>query len=171
MLVTCPHCNLETTLLDESYSAPETFEEITAAELQSAIQGPLPRTRISVFYQAGLLLVALFMVLLPLAYLAFVGAVAYGVYWHATHAHVIFTEVRGGGVYGLLFKALIYVGPIVAGIVAVFFMFKPLLARSVKRQESVELDPARHPRLFQLLAGISSLLHSPMPDGSISTAL
>ena len=45
----------------------------TAAELKAALEGAMPRCRVSVFYQAGLLLVACFMVLLPPAYLAFSG--------------------------------------------------------------------------------------------------
>jgi len=47
--------------------------ELRAAELKAALEGAMPRCRVSGFYQAGLLLVAVFVILLPLAYLAFSG--------------------------------------------------------------------------------------------------
>ena len=66
--VACPHCANETVLVEESHDTTVPQEEITASELQAALQSPVSRRRISLFYQTGLLLVAVFMVLLPLAY-------------------------------------------------------------------------------------------------------
>ena len=57
--------------------SPKPDAGITAGELKEAMTGVVPRLRISVFYQFGLLLVTIFMVLLPVAYLAFVGSIAY----------------------------------------------------------------------------------------------
>src|SRR5579885_3393075 len=77
MRVPCPHCTAETILIDQS-TVSNSAQEITAAELKNALSELVPRHRISIFYQFGLLLVALFMVLLPLVYLAFIALVAYG---------------------------------------------------------------------------------------------
>ena len=162
MSVECPGCGTAVVLRGEGSPAPEPSEEITAAELQSALAGPVPRRRISIFYQVGLLLVAFFMLLLPVVYLAFASLAGYGVYWYAVHGRALFSSFTGG-VYVLILKAILYVGPIVAGVVAVFFMFKPVLARSPKRAEPVELNPAQHPRLYQFIAHLSDLLRVSMP--------
>ena len=67
MRVACPHCASETVLTEAPQRAAENLETISAAELKEALAGAVTRTRISAFYQAGLVVVALFMVLLPLA--------------------------------------------------------------------------------------------------------
>ena len=73
MRVACPHCAVETVLTEPQEQAAEKLDPISAAELKEALAGTVTRRRISVFYQAGFALVALFMVLLPVAYLAFVA--------------------------------------------------------------------------------------------------
>jgi hypothetical protein len=79
--VACPHCEQETILAqivaENVDLSPKPDAGITAGELKEAMTGVVPRLRISVFYQFGLLLVTIFMVLLPVAYLAFVGSIAY----------------------------------------------------------------------------------------------
>lgn len=162
MQVACPACGAETLLQDESPSPTEPSEEITAVELQSSLTGNLPRRHISIFYQVGLLLVTFFMLLLPLVYLAFATLAGYGVYWYAVHGRALFTSFTGG-IYVMIFKLIIYIGPLLGGAVAVFFMFKPLLARSPKRAIPIELNPAQHPRLYQLIAHLSDLLRVTMP--------
>jgi Zn-dependent protease with chaperone function len=161
--VPCPHCGQETTLaaLLAEEAAPQ--EEITAAELSAALSGTLGRRRIPVFYHLGLLLVAVFMVLLPLVYLAFAAFAAFCVYWYAVHAwRIIFTGFSGG-LYGMVLKVIAYLGPLIGGVIAVFFLFKPLLAPRRKTAEPVELNPAQHPRLYQFVAHLSDLLRVAMP--------
>jgi Zn-dependent protease with chaperone function len=162
--VCCPHCEQETILTDISFADSEAPVpgEITAADLKAAMEGTVPRRRISVFYQLGLVLVALFMVLLPVAYFAFVAGLAYATYWYGVHAVVLFSGLNAG-IYVLILKAILYVGPLVGGTIAVFFMFKPLLARPRQRIEPVELNPAQHPRLYQFIAQLSDSLQVPLP--------
>jgi len=160
--VACPHCGAETVLTEVQERPAEKLDQISAAELKEALAGTVTRRRISVFYQAGLVLVALFMILLPVAYLAFVALVAYCTYWYAVHARVLLTSLSGG-FYLFFLKAILYVGPLIAGGIAVFFMFKPILARTPKRAEPLELNPAQHPRLYQFIAHISDLLRVRMP--------
>jgi len=83
MQVECPGCGVLTLLEGNAVDA------ISAAELQSALAGRAPRRRISIFYQLGLLLVTIFMVLLPLVYLAFATLAGLGVYWYAVHGWVL----------------------------------------------------------------------------------
>ena len=160
MRVPCPHCAEETVLIEET--TPDAGGEITAAELKAALSGVAPRRRISIFYQAGLLAVALFMVLLPLAYLALAVFAAWCIYWYAIHGLALFSSFEGGIQFFIL-KAILYVGPLVGGTVAVFFMFKPILARRRKCAQAMELNPARHPRLYQFIAHLSDLLGVSMP--------
>jgi Zn-dependent protease with chaperone function len=162
MTVACPHCGNPTLLSEHEGNQPATQVEVGAGELQAAFAGAVPRSRISFFYQIGLLLVAVFMILLPVAYLAFVFLAAYGVYWYAVHALVLFSSLTGG-FYGMILRVLLYVGPIVGGSVAVFFMFKPLLARRPKRMEPIQLNPAQHPRVYQFIAHASDVLRVPIP--------
>jgi Zn-dependent protease with chaperone function len=169
MRVQCPHCAAETVLIaNPQQPEPQpafpsaAAQEITAAELKEALSEIVPRRRISVFYQIGLLLVALFMVFLPLAYLAFIGLVAYCTYWYAIHARVIMTSFEAGGRVYIL-RAVAYIGPILAGGIAVFFMFKPILARKRKGTNPIELNPAQHPRLYQFIAHLCEVLRVAMP--------
>ena len=65
----------------------------------SAFPPVVGRPRTSVPYQFSLVLVTVTMLLLPLVYLALVGAAVYGVYYHATHnwsAIMGFGGMRGG---------------------------------------------------------------------------
>src|SRR6266581_4062739 len=96
MRVACPHCAVETVLTEAPERAAENLDHISAAELKEALSGTVTRRRISVFYQAGLVLVALFMLLLPAAWFAFVAFFAYCTYWYAVHARVLFTSLSGG---------------------------------------------------------------------------
>jgi Zn-dependent protease with chaperone function len=163
--ISCPHCAREIILENVSLEPIDGQEqiEITAGELKAAMTGTVSRRRVSVFYQLGLLIVAIFMVLLPVTYLAFVGCVAYATYWYGVHAIALFSGITGG-IYGLIIKVLLYLGPLVGGIIAVFFMFKPILARPRKSAEPVELNPAQHPRLYQFIAHLSDSLQVPIPN-------
>jgi Zn-dependent protease with chaperone function len=162
MLVPCPHCAGETILNEERPATPAAGEEITAAELKAALDGAAPPRRISIFYQAGLFLVAFFMILLPLAYLAFAAFTAYCVYWFAIHGLALFSSSTLT-IQLLLVKVLLYIGLLLGGTIAVFFMFKPILARSPKSAPPLQLNPAQHPRLYQFIAHVSDLLRVSMP--------
>ena len=159
--ISCPHCG-ETTILHEDATPPKSTETLSAGELKAAFAGTVSQPRISIFYQLALFLVAVIMILLPVIYVSFVALSAYGVYWYGTHAKVFLTSFTGG-LYVFIFKLLIYFGPIFGGTVAVFFMLKPLFARLPKRPETVTLNPALEPRLFQFIAHLSDLLSAPMP--------
>ena len=74
MLLDCPHCRQATLLSLNAPPAGRLGEKPAAAEILGAFQGGIRPARISLLYQAGLLLVALTMVLLPLVYLAMVMA-------------------------------------------------------------------------------------------------
>jgi len=165
--VACPSCEQATVLQDISAPVTEATEMtesagITAGELKAALAGTVQPPRISVFYQLGLLLVAMFMVLLPVVYLAFVALLAYATYWYGDHARVML-EGFTGGIHVFIIKVILYLGPLIGGTIAVFFMFKPILARPRRTAEPEEMNPARQARLYQFIAHLCDMLQVPMP--------
>jgi Zn-dependent protease with chaperone function len=159
--ISCPHCAQETALLEE-IGEREADGSISASELSSAVLGPIHKGRVSIIYQIALCLVACFMVILPIVYLGLIGALAYAIYWYAVTALPLISSFTGG-LYVFVFRILLYVGPLVGGGVAVFFMFKPIFARPMKAAQSLALDPAANPRLYQFIAQICDLVGAPMP--------
>src|SRR5512139_4090706 len=77
-VIACPNCGQETKLVLDEPPPPQP-DQPTAAELLAAFAGPLPRTRTSIFYQAGLLFVTVMMILLPICYVALIIAAGWGV--------------------------------------------------------------------------------------------
>src|ERR1700690_495321 len=93
----------------------------------SGFEGSIAPPKTSFFYHGGLVLVAMTMVLLVLLYVAIVAAAAYAVYHHAVYDWkpiMGFGDIGGGRV--MILKFFIYATPLLAGIVVVFFMFKPI---------------------------------------------
>src|SRR5689334_19142514 len=74
--VDCPHCGKQTRLTLEA-PPPEVASGLTAAEIINSFSGPVRRTRVSFFYQVGLVFVTIMMVILPLVYVAMVAAAVY----------------------------------------------------------------------------------------------
>jgi Zn-dependent protease with chaperone function len=133
----------------------------TTANVIAAFQGPVPRTRTSFLYQIALATVALTMVVLPLVYLALLGAAGWAVYWWAIHGTFLFHGGGGGRI--LIVKGLVYVVPLFAGVVTVFFMIKPLLARRAPQAEPLALNPSAEPVLFTLICQICQAVGAPLP--------
>ena len=162
LMADCPHCGGQTALMEELGSTLAASEGLTADQLQAAFAGPTRKPRVSVFYQIALLLVAAMMVVLPVSYLALIAAMGYGVYWYAVTAQGMFSSWVGG-IWVLLAKLLLYLGPLLGGAVAVFFMFKPLLARRLRRPQALTMDASANPLLYQFVAQICDRVGAPMP--------
>lgn len=81
------------------------------------------------------------MVLLPIVYFLIAVAVGSLVVWWARYGLVVFENNHS------IFAALAYVGPICAGVILVFFLFKPLFAKRVSPPPPVEVDLATEPAL------------------------
>lgn len=161
--VRCPHCDEPTTLALVAPEPVDTPSDLTAAELMAEFRAPVPRTRVSFFYQLGLLLVSVMMVLLPLVYLALIAAAVWGVYLYATHFTFLLTS-SGGGARVFVLKLLAYVTPLFVGCVLVFFMIKPLFARRAPRAQPLAMNPALNPMLFAFIAKICDAVGAPMPQ-------
>ena len=129
----------------------------TAADLPVAFSGTIPPTRISPTYRLGLVVVAVAMLLLPVLYLALIAAAGTGVWWHATaNTWILDGESKQ-------WRLLAYAAPLVAGVVLLFFMIKPILARPSRREDPLPLDRDAEPRLYALIDEICRQVRAPRP--------
>jgi Zn-dependent protease with chaperone function len=133
--------------------------EPAAAETPWKISGGIRPAPIGPMYKLGTTLTALAMVLLPLVYVGLIAGVAWATYAHAVHDTEMLqsTERDGGGNFFL------YIIPIVTGVIVVFFMVKPLFARSPKPPKQRELTRADQPQVFAFIDQICGLVRAPRP--------
>ena len=102
--------------------------------LLAAFEGSIPRVRRSPLYLAGLVPVALLIVLLPLIYVGLIALVGYGIYFHAVNSIEILDLPAGphgrasAGI--LMLKLISYFAPLLVGVILLIFMVKPFFARS-----------------------------------------
>lgn len=143
-----------------STAATQAARQQMLVEIRGAIQGTIKTARVPFYYPLGLLLAVLVMVVLIVIYLAIIGAVCYAVYWHATHDAVIFQYARGRAAIVAL---AIYVAPLLAGPILIFFLLKPLFARSGQQIPPVSVTREREPLLFEFVETICRAVGAPMP--------
>jgi len=129
------------------------------AEIQPIASPP----KTSLLYTLNMLIVTFAMILLPLIYLALVGLAAYGVYYHAAHHAGWFTGMTGRSGRGAVGALIIYLIPLVVGIVVVFFMIKPIFAGRPKRAQPLALNPADNPLLYAFIEKICETVGAPSP--------
>jgi Peptidase family M48 len=133
---------------------------LTQQELLASFREPFLRPRPRFSYRVGILLISLTMVVLPLVYLAFIALVGFGVYYHAVN-HTWLLEMGRGR--SRAFFALAYAAPLIAGPIAVFFMFKPLLARPSRQERYRSLRRESEPLLFAFIDRICDDVGAPRP--------
>lgn len=161
-VIACPHCGISTELTLEAPPSSTTPDGVSPQDILSAFTGAIPRKSVPFVYRVALCFVALFIVMLPIIYMALVAAAAAGVWFYATHFFFLLQSFRGGYVF-FMAKALAYVGPLFAGGVLVLFMVKPLFAKRIRRPDPVDLNPALEPTLFTFISKICELTGAPMP--------
>jgi len=141
----------------ETAANPRT-SAVQREELLELIEGVLPPVRKSPLYFAGVSIVAVAMVILPVLYLGLILSAGYGVYLHATKGTVLLTADVDGRI-----RLFAYLAPLVVGAVVVVFMIKPLFARPPKRPEPFSLEPDKQTALFEYVRRLSVLTRSPSP--------
>ncbi len=129
-----------------------------------AFVGRIPRLRFSFSYALALLVVTAVMVVLPVLYLGLIGLVGHGVYWHAAENIGMLQNPPGNSSFRVRFFVLLaYFAPFAIGLVTVFFMLKPILARRVVERAPLALDRAQAPLLYAMLEELCEAIHAPMP--------
>jgi hypothetical protein len=166
--IACPACGEQTTL-GLAVSPEPGFDEteasvpgLTPAEIAQGFGAKVSRSRLSLLYQTGLLFVTAAMVSLPVIYVAMIGATGWLDYLWATRMKFLVESFRGGLRF-FLFKAALYIGPLVAGCLIALFMVKPLFAKRRRRAQPLALNPGAEPALFAFIAAVCETVGAPMP--------
>lgn len=135
-------------------------------EVIRAVDGAIDPVRTPFSYRIGIFLAMTVMVVLPLIYLALIGAVGYAVYWHAiTNTGLLTSDLGATRTSGKarLFAVLLYLAPMAIGVILVIFMFKPLLSRPQKRRGPRALSREKEPLLFAFVDRLCDAVHAPRP--------
>ena len=121
-----------------------------------AISATIEPTRLSFTYRAGLTVVALAMILLPILYLLLIAGVAAGVWWHVRNNQWLLESPSQ-------WELLAFIAPAFVGITLVFFMVKPVLARPARRVDPLPISPEEEPVLFAFIDAICRQVRAPLP--------
>jgi hypothetical protein len=139
-------------------TAPRT--RLTERELLASFREPFPSGRLNFAYRLGILLIAGAVIVLPLIYMSFIALVGYVVYYHAVNDTALLAMGYGRA---RAFAAMIYVAPLLAGPIAIFFMLKPLLARPSNQERSRSLTRQSEGLLFVFVDRICTEVGAPQP--------
>lgn len=121
------------------------------------LRGSIAPPAISPLYRLGLAGVLLLLVLLPLIYFALMAGVAWLTWLHATQNVTMLSGRAGRG------RLLLYLTPIVVGVLMLLFMIKPILARRAKSGSPMVVTPEQEPLLFAFIARICHIVKAPVP--------
>lgn len=140
-------------------AAPPSGEQLRAKVL-AGFHGQIERVPTTPLYKLGIVLTALFMVLLPLIYIAIIGLVCLLVWWHLTNNHFIVGAVRGRAA---LLSLLAYLAPAIVGGIMIAFMTKPIFARPSDDRRRRSLTTTSDPLLFEFVERICTLVGAAQP--------
>lgn len=124
-----------------------------------ALDKPIKPARAGVFYQLGLLLVLVMMLLLPVIYLGLIAGVGYLIYLHAINDSFIL----GGSGRVALFRFFPYVAPMLAGAILIVFMIKPLFARQRVVNTPLTVTEKEQPLLHAFVRRLADVVRAPRP--------
>ncbi len=127
-------------------------------EILGALQGRIEPVAASPPYRLALLVVAGAMLVLPLLYLALVGALGFGVYRHAVHNLDLFQA------YPARIALFFYGAPLLVGVILLFFMVKPIFAPQVGFGAPLPLRRQDQPLLFAYVEKVCRAVGSPLPS-------
>ena len=107
-------------------------------------------------YRLRLAMVLAGLLLMQLLYIALIALVLAGIFAYV--AFLFTLQMRINWV-----SLVIYIGPPLAGLILLFFLFKPIFARRPKPPEPVRLDPEDEPMLFAFVEQLCRTVGSSKP--------
>ncbi|WP_406698223.1 M48 family metalloprotease [Singulisphaera sp. Ch08] len=134
----------------------------TPAEILAAFRGEIEPFRPSPLYSLWLLIVAGFMILLPLVYVTLIGLVIFALVYHAVNDFTVLQHAQGRGATKVALA--VYLVPLIGGAGIVAFMLKPLFARPAKPTKNRVLDPQVEPLLYAFVDGVCESVGAPRPE-------
>lgn len=178
------------TNLTSAAAAPETAQLAAHSsgrfDPETAFTGRIKRVRTSIVYKFFMLIGALLMIALPLVYLGGIGVFGYWLYdygrknisFSGPKYHVVErprTVVRriqngrvenieeGGPVLVKNEEGALPLLMVIGGVIVIFFLVKPLLARPAKGIRARVVRPEDEPLLFAYVQRLSRTIGAPMP--------
>ncbi len=147
---------------------PEDFETLRQKVFASFTSPAIEPVPIAGSYRIGIALTSLFMITLPLIYLGMIFGVGWLMYYHATNHTGMMSAAAGSGSghnagRGVFIAFLAYLTPIIAGVVLILFMLKPLFSKPGKDSGRRTLKPDDDPLLFEFVDRICEAVGSPRP--------
>jgi hypothetical protein len=140
--------------LQESFPAPES-PAVSDQEIISSLEISLPRTAVSSGYGIAMILLAGWLTLIPLVYLAMLAFMAYLVVWHLYEAVDTFSD----GPFFIFHLPMAFLGGLL-----LLFLIKPVFfRRRAKKEESLVLTEADEPLLFAYVRKLCAATGSKPP--------
>ena len=122
--------------------------------LQRGLANGFGTRRVALLYRLQLTLVTLCCLLIPLLYVALVGAVGYACWWYLSHVHLLV----GTRVHGRFPLLLIYGVPGLSGGILLLFLIRPLIFRSSPDNRVWQLEPGEEPRLTKAIGLLATTI-------------
>ncbi|MCA9174130.1 MAG: M48 family metalloprotease [Planctomycetales bacterium] len=138
-----------------AWSAREPRPDDVAFQKQvlKSFRGPIAAVELDSSYRAGMVAALIVMGLLVLAYFGVIGLTIWAIIYHVMY------NMLGGGLVWLWISAI----PLVAGVVLLIFLLKPIVASWSSADESRTMTRENEPLLFQFVDKICDLVGSPTP--------
>jgi Zn-dependent protease with chaperone function len=147
---------------DRKAQAPTTRTALTGVELATAFDGRLSKLSTPLGYRLAVLAVFCAMVMLPVVYVAILAGAILGIRWYAIHATALFHAGYVSG-RGMLLLAILYVAPLVAGVLLVLFLIVPLFWKSRKGEKPMWVDRREQPLLYAYIDKLCETIGAPRP--------
>ncbi len=139
---------------------PAPTTAVLERQILGAFQGETARVRVSLVYRFGILLVAVFMVLLPLVYVGLIGLIGYAMYCHAVDNLGLLGLVKGST---WIIALAVYLAPLVAGVILLLFMVKPFFAPPAWERRTRSVTRKSDPLLFAFVDRVCAAVRAPPP--------
>ncbi|MCA9037497.1 MAG: M48 family metalloprotease, partial [Planctomycetaceae bacterium] len=144
---------------------PRDFEKFHRQVLTSFQADTIDHVPVEWSYRIGIVLVSIFMIALPIVYMAMIGGVGWAVWYHFTnHTGIMKSAGSSGSGRAVVFAGLIYLAPAAMGIVLILFMLKPLFSKPGNNSGRRSLQPGDEPLLFEFVDRICSIVGAPPPQ-------
>lgn len=119
-------------------------------------------------YRISLLAVSAMMLIIPLCYVAFIAGVGYAAWWHATHNHTMVTSILGqvhgrGSVYALVLAGVGYLTPMIAALLLIYVLLRPLIPEPREEQNCYAVHPSEEPELYAFVGSLCTYIGAPIP--------
>ena len=107
------------------------------------------------------------MLIIPRCYVGFIAGAGYAAWWHVTHNYTMVTEIFShlhgrGSIDALVFAVARYVTPIVAALILIYMLLRPLIPESREEQNCCTVHPKKEPELYAFVGALCTHVGAPV---------